>query len=275
MKQAFTLVELLVVIGIIAVLVSVLLPTLGRAKESANSITCASNLRQLALATTIYTHENRGYFPPGYDFRDKTYWPVRLQKYVKSTEVYICPSRIMPLVTNTYQANGNTWMFWDNQTTGMKFTGPGAGGRKVGPTKIATIRRSTQVVMFTEQTREVHLSHYWKDNILKADFQGQFMYDPTLIDPGSGASYGSLSGGRHFRKPYKNYFWGKSNFVFVDGSVRSNVSMQKIVELSKSGRWLGYPIDDANRITDIGFPGTIPARPTNSVPLEFWLVPWW
>ncbi|HEX8915956.1 MAG TPA: type II secretion system protein [Humisphaera sp.] len=62
-RSAFTLVELLVVIGIIALLMSILLPTLGRAKEQANAIKCASNLRQLGQAFVMYANNNGGAFP--------------------------------------------------------------------------------------------------------------------------------------------------------------------------------------------------------------------
>ncbi|HYO11331.1 MAG TPA: DUF1559 domain-containing protein, partial [Tepidisphaeraceae bacterium] len=59
----FTLVELLVVIGIIAVLIGILLPTLGRARESARTLACASNARQVALAIRLFAQEHRGYMP--------------------------------------------------------------------------------------------------------------------------------------------------------------------------------------------------------------------
>src|SRR5687768_16267178 len=62
-RGAFTLVELLVVIGIIAVLVRVLLPTLGRAREQAKSTQCLSNMRQLGLAFVMYANDNKGLLP--------------------------------------------------------------------------------------------------------------------------------------------------------------------------------------------------------------------
>lgn len=59
----FTLVELLVVIGLIAVLIGILLPVLGRAKESGRQVKCLSNLGQLAKATVMYCNDNDGRYP--------------------------------------------------------------------------------------------------------------------------------------------------------------------------------------------------------------------
>lgn len=85
----FTLVELLVVIGIIAVLISILLPAINRARESAQTVGCSSNLRQLSMALLMYANDHNGLLPasmprdvytPGIP-DNMTYWFLSLENY--------------------------------------------------------------------------------------------------------------------------------------------------------------------------------------------------
>ncbi|MBU4488461.1 MAG: prepilin-type N-terminal cleavage/methylation domain-containing protein [Candidatus Omnitrophica bacterium] len=90
-KQAFTLIELLVVIAIIGVIAALLVPALGRARESARTAMCANNLRQIGLAMHMYADDNNSSLPP-YAIGADYWFATFLSSYLDNQSVFKCPN---------------------------------------------------------------------------------------------------------------------------------------------------------------------------------------
>lgn len=145
-RTAFTLVELLVVVGIIAVLLGILIPVVARTKESGNEIKCRSNLSQIGKALMLYANDNKDHFPTpeaigdgntieraaafrrGINEPDPTD-PTVLETlglhnmlyrlgYAKAKEIWFCPSSVPRLEISTA---GNSYM-WNVTRTIAKYT---------------------------------------------------------------------------------------------------------------------------------------------------------
>ena len=93
--RAFTLVELLVVIGIIVILIGILLPVLVRAKQQAQQTACAANLHQLGVAMTMYTGQYKSFPVAGIQLEPEVAacWPVRLRNILGNQGVFYCPAQ--------------------------------------------------------------------------------------------------------------------------------------------------------------------------------------
>ena len=120
--SGFTLIELLVVIAIIAILAAILFPVFARARENARRASCQSNLKQIGLGILQYTQDYDEAFPLSVVSinapvgTDPVGWADAIQPYLKSTQIYQCPSESSP--PNANPASAGYTDYWMNKNAG-------------------------------------------------------------------------------------------------------------------------------------------------------------
>ena len=206
-RRAFTLAELLVVVGIIAVLIAVLLPTLSRSRAVAQRTVCLNNLRQMAISAQAYANENAGRYPSAQfasaDFNTIYCWdlttiydPVRPPRVVPGLlwrskdplKVQQCP---------TYEGAANWGVDpYTGYNYNVSYVGHGQGESIETPAKAVAIRRSSETALFGDGQ--------WAngaDKFMRAPF-------PNPADAAFDGRYAGTQGFRHL---------GRTNAAFCDG----------------------------------------------------------
>ncbi|MCC7493540.1 MAG: prepilin-type N-terminal cleavage/methylation domain-containing protein [Fimbriimonadaceae bacterium] len=117
-KRGFTLIELLVVIAIIAILAAILFPVFAKAREKARQSSCASNMKQIGIASLSYAQDYDEIYVPF--ARGNQKWGDLVQPYMKNSQTMDCPSRQYRMTRNTTVTPNS---FWDVADAGNPSTG--------------------------------------------------------------------------------------------------------------------------------------------------------
>ena len=242
----FTLIELLVVVAIIALLVSILLPTLTAAREKARRIKCAVNAKQLVQAMNMYSNEYNGYYPAliMQPFRSpRKLWHELLGPYLRTLKVKDCPTVNLYSGINVGTANfltayglnytGWVWMGasgWlphdpNDPRAGFGYVVPGnpsnsGGNPRGGCARDSIIKDPSNFIMLGDS-----------DDPMSSPTQQQLIsfYEYGILGPPTPTVYGYQ---RPLNMPYRHDDGG--NIGFTDGHVKWYKSPELMLPTAKS-----------------------------------------
>lgn len=190
-SRGFTLVELLVVIGIIALLIAILLPSLNKARKAARTAASLSNLRQLIIGVHGYKNDHRGAYPvtwPQVTGQPRVRWADAVFPYMKNTEVYISPqldaderTRMVKPFGHTLSPDGTVndkTLYWGGYGYNYQYLGNGRHSAAAPAPYHAPYFAKDAVIRASSRTVAIADTQGCKDGWDKAE--GVYQVDPPL-----------------------------------------------------------------------------------------------
>ena len=243
-RSAFTLIELLVVIAIIAILAAILFPVFARARENARRSSCQSNLKQIGLGVIQYAQDYDEKYPFGLNGDFQQGWATQTQPYLKSLQVFRCPSDgndTTPAYNSGFYGSAmsygaNSWVdYRNNANRNVGVMGYAQGWVSDNVTSLAVIGKPSETIAVTEKhnsdvMRQTASSpnqranfSFWgpsslftNQNYMNTDYGAQNIPNGSLAASTYPANWPAGANGAVSAAHFDT-----ANFLFVDGHVKA------------------------------------------------------
>ncbi len=199
----FTLIELLTVIAIIGILAAIIIPTVGRVRESARSAQSTSNVRQTATVLLLYANDNRNTLPPGWNDADnvpvRQVWQDRVAPYVglAAGQMRVSPANVLSSPYQTLTGRDDWWA--EGRSFGLNTFAYDPNARPQWGRNMGKVRDTSRILLVGDMTQG----------------ENDFVGPPTGVNPNAA------------RRPAFRHGGGRiAHFAFCDASVRGLTSAE-------------------------------------------------